>query len=448
MVRIGSPRLVSAVAVALSTGVALAQPAPRPFPTPPAWVADQTLYEVNLRQFSAEGTVEGFAKQLPRVQALGVGTLWFMPVQPIGVDGRSGKLGSPYAVKDYLAFNPEFGTVGQFKAVVDDAHRRGMFVILDWVATHTALDHPWVTQHPAWYRHDAAGGLVHTMPTWLDVWALDYASADLRRAMIDAMTYWVRDVGVDGFRCDSAEFVPLDFWCQARAALRQVKPVFMLAEGNKPELLDEAFDAAYAWNLPSNTEGIANGTKTVADLTNFFGAEAKLLPGAGFRVNFTTNHDKNAWEGTTRDLLHDGADAFTVLTFTCPGMPLVYDGQEIGDPKRLPFFDRDPIAWHDDPAAGLFRTLARLKRDNQALWDGLGSAPMQFVPDPAHPSVLSFHREFHGDRVAVLLNLGPKPVTVPVPDGAAQLRPVLGDPVNGTTVDLPAWGYRVWATAP
>ena len=428
-----------------------ASAAARPYPHAPAWVADQTLYEVNLRQFSPQGNVEGFVAQLPRLKELGVGTIWFMPVNPIGQLGHAGTLGSPYAVADYSRFNPEFGTIEQFKSAVDQAHRLGMFVIMDWVAPHTALDNVWIQQHPDWYKHDADGHLVPPLPSWKDVAGLDYNSTAMRQEMISQMSNWVRNTGIDGFRCDSAEFVPLDFWCDARDALRKIKPVFMLAEGNNPELVSYAFDAAYAWNLPPNTEGIVKGAKTVPDLVNFFKAEARLLSGDGFRLNYTTNHDKNAWEGTTQQLLGAGEDAFTVLTFTAPGMPLIYNGQEAGDPRRLNLFEHDPIAWRDDPAADLFRTLARLKRDNFALWDGLGSAPLQFITGQSSGPVLTFQRQFQGDRVVVMLNLGPAPATATLPTQASGLHQVLGgdaaaDPAAPLTLN--PWGYRVWANQP
>ena len=269
-----------------------------------------------------------------------------MPVHPIGTAGRSGTLGSPYAVKDYKGFNPEFGTVDAFKETVDEAHRLGMFVIIDWVANHTALDHPWVTQHPDWYKRDAAGNLVPPLPEWKDVAALDFARPGVRTAMVDAMAYWVREVGVDGFRCDTAEFVPLDFWVEARDALRAIKPIFLLAEGVRPDLTAYAFDASYAWNLPENMVGLAKGGKTVGDLVSYINADGRDLAAGGFRLNFTSNHDKNAWEGTTREQLGDAADAFAVLTFTLPGMPLIFNGQENGVETRQAFFRPrpDPVA--------------------------------------------------------------------------------------------------------
>ena len=448
-------RSIARRAVAVGIGFILASTAAaddRPFPHAPAWVADQTMYEVNLRQFSPEGNVEGFAKQLPRLQQLGMGILWFMPITPTGVIARNGSLGSEYAVKDYQQFNPEFGTLEQFKSAVDQAHRLGMFVIIDWVATHTSPDNAWVTQHPDWYLHDANGALKHTMPTWTDVVQLDYSKPAVHKAMIDAMAYWVRETGIDGFRCDSAEFVPLSFWCEARTALRKIKPVFMLAEGNKPELMNYAFDAAYAWNLPPNMEGIVKGTKNAVDLTNYFKAEATILPNDGFRLNYTTNHDKNSWEGTTTELLDGATQAFTVLTFTCPGMPLVYDGQEAGLDKRLAFFDHDPITWHDnDPMAGLIRRLAELKRDNRALWDGLKPVPMQFTANDANPNVLTFNRQSGDDRVLVILNLSKNAATVAMPADVAKLHKVVGSSLSaekGATLNLKPWGFCVWSSMP
>jgi alpha-amylase len=418
------------------------------YPHAPAWVADQTLYEVNLRQFSPEGNVEGLARQLPRLKELGVGTLWLMPVNPIGSTGRSGRLGSPYAVKNYREFNPEFGTLAEFKAVVDQAHRMGMYVIIDWVANHTALDHEWVGEHPDWYKHDSDGQLLHPMPTWKDVVALNYQSADLRKEMIESMAFWVRDVGVDGFRCDAAEFVPLDFWAQARDALRKIKPIFLLAEGVKPELLSYAFDAAYAWDLSANMENIVKGTKTVPDLINYLKADAAILPHGKFRLNFITNHDKNAFQGTTQQVFGPAANAFMVLTFTAPGMPLIYNGQETGAEHQLNLFDHDPIVWREDPAAKFYSTLGHLKRNNLALWEGVNSAPVQFIETSTEKSVLVFARQAGGDSVIVGLNLESQPATIRIPSAAAQMQTILGDdslPDQNGELTLAAWGYRVWA---
>ena len=250
--------LVSCV-VGCSTTQSLAREYPNP--DPPKWVENLVVYQVNLRQFSQAGKVEAFRKELPRLKELGVGVLWFMPIHPIGVEGRSGTLGSPYAVKDYKAFNPEFGTLDEFKQTVREAHDLGMYVIIDWVANHTSHDHPWIKQHPDWFTRDEKGELVPPIELWKDVVDLNFDEPGLREAMIDAMAFWVREVNIDGFRCDTAEWVPLDFWVDARDAMWQIKPVFMLGEGAKPELIEYAFDAAYAWSLTPNMNEIKAGTK-------------------------------------------------------------------------------------------------------------------------------------------------------------------------------------------
>jgi glycosidase len=241
--------------------------------------------------------------------------------------------------------------------------------------------------------------------------------------------------------------VPIDFWVQARNALRKIKPVFMLGEGVKPELMSYAFDAAYAWDLSANMENIVKGTKTVPDLINYLKADAELLPHGKFRLNFTTNHDKNAFQGTTQELFGPGAGAFTVLTFTAPGMPLIYNGQETGTEHRLNLFDHDPIVWREDPAAKLYSTLAHLKRNNLALWEGANSAPMQFITGEGK-SVLVFKRQAAGDSVIVALNLDSRPAKIHVPSVATQMQTILGDdslPDKNGELTLDTWGYRVWA---
>lgn len=437
-----------AIVMAFAAKPLAANTTDHPYPHAPAWVADQVVYEVNLRQFSAEGNVEGLRKQLPRLKDLGVGTLWIMPVHPIGVTGRTGKLGSPYAVKDYLQFNPELGTLDQFKSMIDQAHRMGMHVILDWVAPHTALDHTWVKQHPDWYNHDANGQLVPPVAMWKDVAGLNYKTAPMRAAMVAAMEFWVRDVGVDGFRCDSAEFVPLDFWVEARDALRKIKPVLMMAEGNKPDLMEYAFDSTYAWDFPVNAEAIAKGTKTAVDLKSYLEADAKVIASDARRLNFTSNHDKNAFEGTTAEQLKNGVAAFTVLSFTVPGIPMIFNGQENGAEHRLNLFEHDTIAWRADPMADLYSKLANLKRTNLALWETAHDAPAQFLDAGLATSVLMFKRVAHGDSVIVAVNLGGQPATVHAPADIAKMTTVVGDdakPDAKGEITLPARGYGVWS---
>jgi glycosidase len=419
----------------------------QPYPDPPQWVQDKVLYEVSLRHFSEAGNLAGFREQLPRLKELGVGVLWLMPVHPIGIERRSDGLGSPYAVKDYKAFNPEFGTIEEFKAVVKEAHGLGMYVILDWVANHTSPDHPWVREHPDWYMRNEQGQMVSPTPNWPDVVDLNYDVKELRQAMIDAMAFWVRETDIDGYRCDTAEWLPLDFWVEARDALWQIKPVFMLGEGAKPELVEYAFDAAYAWSLTPNMHEIAQGNKTVTDLVNYLNAEARILPDSGFRLNFTTNHDINAWESTAVDRMGPGLEAFTVLTFTVTGMPLIFNGQEARLDRQLDFFHKVPITWRDDPMADLYRALSELKHNNKALWHGNRGGPLRIIDAATNESVLTFQREADGNRVVVAFNLSNQPQRVPAPDRLEGLHTTIGDGValeNGDIAMQP-WGYRVWS---
>lgn len=420
------------------------------FPDPPAWVENGVMYEVNLRQFSQAGTVAGFRPHLPRLKELGVDILWFMPIHPIGVEKRSGTLGSYYAVRDFTAFNEEFGSIEEFKHLVSDAQAMGFRVIIDWVANHTAPDHLWVTEHPDWYLRDARGDLVHPQPTWLDVVDLDFDNGDLRDAMIDAMSYWVSEVGVDGFRCDAAEFVPLDFWVEARDTLREIGPVFMLAEASRPDQIEYAFDALYAWHLPENLEGIVAGTKTVEDLVNYCKAESRLIGDEGFRLNFTTNHDLNSWEGTDRERLGDGIQASTVLTYMMPGMPLIYTGQEAGLDRQLAFFERDPIDWVEHPMTELYQELSAIKRRHPALAVG-SPGSMQIIKDLTGPDVLAFIRQVETesgiDQVLTVLNLSPSRQQVRVAEFTDGLTPVLGHAeLDGNVLAIDPWGFSVWAT--
>lgn len=421
-----------------------------PFPEAPAWVANNVMYEVNLRQFSESGTVAGFRPHLPRLKNLGVDILWFMPIHPIGIEKRSGTLGSYYAVRDFTAFNEEFGSIEEFKQLVEEAQAMGFRVIIDWVANHTAPDHPWVTQHPDWYLRDAQGALVHPQPTWMDVVDLDFENADLRQAMIEAMEFWVREVGVDGFRCDAAEFVPLDFWIEARDTLRQLGPVFMLAEASRPDQIAYAFDALYAWHLPENLEGIASGTKTVDDLVNYCKAEARLIGDEGFRVNYTSNHDINSWEGTDVERLGEGVDAFTVLTYLMPGMPLIYTGQEAGLNRQLSFFERDPIEWTEHSRSKLFAKLAAIKREHQALAVAKPSS-MRILDDLTTSSVLVFARELETDagldRVVAVLNFSDSAQRVRLQNDFESTSQQLGNcKVAGDWLELEPWAFTVWTT--
>lgn len=416
---------------------------------PPEWSYNASIYEVNVRQYSEEGTFAAFEQHLPRLRKMGVQILWFMPIHPIGEKNRKGTLGSYYAVKDYLAVNSEFGTLEEFKSLVRKIHDMGMFVILDWVANHTAWDNPLTQTHPEWYTKDENGNFLPPVPDWSDVIDLNYDRPGLRRYMIEAMIFWVDEVDVDGFRCDVAEMVPLDFWREAGTELEQVKPVFMLAEGDDPEL-HEVFDMTYDWRLFRLMGKIAQGEKVADDLMALMLEDRTLYPPDAFRMRFTSNHDENSWNGTVFERLGDGAAAFAVLTATVPGMPLIYSGQEAGLDKRLGFFEKDPIDWRDHEFQELYTKMLNLKKSNQVLWNGERGGIFLQVPTSNDEAVFAFLREKNGDRVLVVLNLSASEQSITftgsLPSG--EFRELFSEQTVALselqTHTLAPWGYEVF----
>ena len=316
------------------------------------WSRNAAIYEVNIRQFTADGTLKAATAELPRLKTLGVDILWLMPLQPIGQLNRKGTLGSYYSIRDYTAVNPEFGTLADVRAFVQAAHSLGMKVILDWVANHTAFDHPWTREHKDWYKLDAHGDIFPVTfnagtsgeEHWSDVTGLNYDKPALRDAMIAAMQFWVRETDLDGFRCDVAGAVPTPFWERARRELDAVKPMFMLAESDARDLHRNAFDMTYSWDLAALFHRVGQGKAGAAELRDWAAKEPHGYPPSAYRMRFTTNHDFNSWNGTDAQLYGDAWLPLAVLTFALPGMPLIYGGQEARLDKRLEFFEKDPIA--------------------------------------------------------------------------------------------------------
>lgn len=375
--------------------------------THPEWSKNASIYEVNIRQFTPEGTFQAFIRHIPRLKELGVDILWLMPVTPVGELNRKGPLGSYYSVKDYMAVNPEFGDMEDLKELVVVAHERGMKVILDWVANHTAWDNPLVTEHPEWYKKDTAGQFISPFD-WTDVLQLDYGQAGLWDYMIGAMKYWITEADVDGFRCDVAGMVPTEFWNKARAGLDQAKPVFMLAEAEKPELMVSAFDMDYGWELHHIMNKVAQGEKDVREIVRYFRKNDSIYPGNVYRMYFTSNHDENSWQGTEFERMGEAAEAMAVLSVTVPGMPLVYSGQETGLDKRLRFFEKDTIDWDKNPEyTGFYKVLLDLKKRNHALWNGHEGGWMELIPVKNDSTVFAFCRQKENDWVVALFNFSP-----------------------------------------
>lgn len=396
------------VAGGLALGAALARRRHRSRAPHPEWARGAVIYELNPRQQTAEGTFKALLPRVVELKALGVDIVWFMPIHPIGHKARKGSLGSYYAVSDYYGVNPEFGTLEDFRALVDAFHQQGMRVIIDLVANHTSWDSVLAKTHPDWFKRDRKGEFVQAHPDWHDVIALDYRKRPLREYMFEMMEYWVRDVGIDGFRCDVADYVPTSFWEEARERLERIKNVFMLAEAESPELLRKAFDCDYASEYFRLFTKIAEGEAGVEEIDALVKRHPHDYPHGAWRMMFTTNHDQNSWlESDVNMYGPDGARAFAILAFALPGRPLIYSGQEVGNPKKLDFFERDPIDW-DCPGARSMRAFYTRLCEIYHQYPSLQRGRMRRLATEA--PVYAFWREAKGETPVLLMaNLSPTP---------------------------------------
>jgi len=374
------------------------------------WVRDGAIYSVYLRSFSPEGTFAGLEKRIPELKQLGVTTLWLMPIHPVGVKNRKGPLGSPYAVQDYYGVNPEFGTLDDFNTLLATVHAHGMKLIIDLVANHTSWDSKLLGEHPGWFTKNVKGEIIAPNADWRDVADLDYTNAGLRRYMIDMMLYWVRDIGIDGFRCDVAEMVPTDFWEAARAELDRIKPIMMLSEGALPEHHVKAFDLTYSWNVYDAFLPLLSGRRPVSLLDQILTTEEMQFPGGSLRMRFTTNHDKNAWDAPAVEKLgKPGLKLATVLVNTLPGVPMIYNGEEVANDRKLSLFEKVDLDWMRPRELGeLYRKLFDLRRTNSALPRGR----FVRVRGDKEKSVFAFLRVDGKRRVFVAVNFGDAPVRV------------------------------------
>ncbi len=418
----------------------------------PDWAKDAVIYQINTRQYSDVGNFDAVKADLPRIKALGVDILWFMPIHPIGEVKRKGSMGSPYAVKDFQAINPELGTLEDFRALVDAAHGQDMKVIIDWVANHTAWDNHLIDDHPDWYTRNADGDMQHPEDTdWLDVADLDYSKQGLRDYMAESLLYWVKEVGIDGYRCDVAGMVPTDFWEDVRPQLDAVKPVFMLAEWQEPELHNSAFDASYAWRWKEIMQDIVKGEATAKDMAGYYTDYQTDWPKGAMRMAYTSNHDQNTWDGIPQEIYGDAYEAAMALSFVGEGIPLIYNGQESGNTKRLEFFEKDLIEWdHTHSNKTLFKELVTLKTENKALHNGRWGARVNILKNTNSDSVLSFIRETDEGRVLSIFNLSPQTQSArfvqDFPQGAYHAfrtnEPIVVN--QETEMTLEPWAYRIF----
>ena len=420
----------------------------------PEWSYSAVLYEMNIRQLTAEGTLRAATERLPFLRSVGVDAIWLMPIYPIGVEGRKGRLGSYYSIRDYKGVNPEFGTADDLRHFITTAHALGLKVLLDWVANHTARDARWITERPSeWYERDEAG--VAKVPwDWSDTAKLNYANHDVWRGQIEAMRYWVEEFGVDGFRCDMAMLVPIEFWQEASAELHRIKPdVFMLAEAEEDNLFDSAFNASYQWNIHHIMCDIAKGARRVWDLRNAIQSERAKYPREAMRMSFTSNHDENSWSGSHQARFGAALDVMTAMTFLMPStMPLIYTGQEVGYDHSFEFFERDAIpaeCYVENRSTELYRRLSALKHRELALAAGERGGEVVEIENNAKDCMMTFVREVRGSRVVAIVNLSPYTIHADFRTGIYAGKYI--DALSGERValqdhverDIAPWQYQI-----
>ncbi|WP_298547736.1 alpha-amylase family glycosyl hydrolase [uncultured Aquimarina sp.] len=416
-------------------------------PVDEAMMENAVIYEANIRQYSEEGSFKAFTKDIPTLKSLGVKVLWVMPIYPISTTKSKGSLGSYYAISDYTKVNPEFGTIEDFRELVKTAHENGIYVVLDWVANHTGWDHVWLKEHPEFYTKDDKGEITHTVGTdWTDVADLNYDNKEMRAEMLKAMKYWVQEEGIDGFRCDVAGMVPVDFWDNTVTELKKIKPVFMLAEGWEPELMENAFDMGYGWDTHHVMNHIAKGENTVAAWDKRMVQVDSMYADDDILMNFTSNHDENSWNGTVQERMGDSKEMFAALSYVAPGMPLIYSGQEYDMNKRLLFFEKDTIIKKKGVFFPLYEKLGKLKNENPALHGGKNAASYSRIKTSVDDKVLVFKREKEGNKVVFVANMTKEPVKF-TSDYEGKFKDYLSgeyiDGVKGTEYELNAWQYLI-----
>ncbi len=412
-------------------------------------LANGVMYEVNIRQITPEGTLKAFTEQhIDRLKNLGIDVIWLMPVYPISLKNRKMPLGSYYSVADYKEINPEFGTLDDMKDLVKKAHASGMLVIFDWVANHSGWDNHWITEHPDWYTHDKKGKIVSPVADWSDVADLNYDNPDLRKAMTEAMKYWIKEAGIDGYRCDAAAMAPTDFWKSAWQQVDSMRPVIKLAEAWEPELMDNGFDAVYGWELHHLLNDIAKGAKKVNALDKYFHRIDTLYDKDDILLNFITNHDENSWSGTEYERMGRGVNCFAAFTYIVPGMPLIYTGQEAALKKRLRFFEKDTVNWNDTTLYSFYRRLNNLKHTNYALIAGDKENVFEYSVDTITNTIAIF-RQTGEDKVIGVFNFSDNIVKtgVPMEEALGKYREAFNNDKIFVKADtyftLQPWGFSI-----
>ena len=418
-----------------------------------AWIQNSNIYEVNLRQYTEVGTFNAFVQELPRLKDMGVDVLWFMPITPISKKNRKGALGSYYACSDYVSVNPEFGTMDELKNLLQHAKLLGFKIMMDWVANHTGWDHLWTMSNPEFYLKDKDTGDFKKAEGMEDIIELDFSNPALRKAMIAAMEFWIRECDIDGFRCDLAFWVRLDFWLEARAVLENIKTLFWLGEFDpldKPEYC-AAFDAAYTWTWMHKTEEFYKEKKSLELLREILKRYEEVCGKQHIPLWFTSNHDENSWNGTEFEKYGEMVKALAVFSFTWEGMPMIYSGQELPNGKRLQFFERDTIEWNDEYALHEFyKTLLALHKDHPALRAADPRVVDRFLKTNADTAIMAYERRYGNRSVMVLLNLSDAAISCNIIEELVETgyKDVFNKNdlrINSvTTFNLSAWGYLVY----
>lgn len=414
----------------------------------PKWSSQANVYEVNLRQYSEEGTINAFLKSLPRLHDMGIKVLWFMPLTSVGKEGRKGTLGSYYAISNYREVNPEFGTLDDFKKLVEAAHELDMKVIVDMVFNHTANDHHWVKDHPDYYNYHPDGCIIHPHG-WDDTSELNFENKDLWQSLLEVLKFWLKECHIDGYRCDMAHLVPLEFWLWAREKMMKEKEdLFWLAECEE-SLYHLAFDATYTWRWMHASEEFIQGRMSLVHLAMVLYRSVTEFPCSALRLYFTTNHDENSWNGTEYEKYGDAAALFAVFTCTWNAIPLIYSGQELPNRKRLKFFEKDPIEWTENIALhDFYKTLLTLKSNNPALCSGDPRVFTRILSHPDDEHVFAFSRKNGIYEVIVILNCCSWHHDFEISETSGAFRNVFGgDDIHMETtynVHLLPWGYLVY----
>jgi len=437
-------------------------------PVNPSMMENAVIYEANIRQYSPEGTFNAFTKDLPVLRELGVKIVWVMPINPISkikrkaTDGRftseiedenerNKYLGSYYSVSDYKAINPEYGTLEDFKNLVKTAHENGIYLIVDWVPNHTGWDHPWITDHPDFYTQNEKGEIIDPINAetgeswgWTDTADLNYDNPNMRKEMISDLKYWINEVDIDGYRMDVAHGVPVDFFETVTDELNKIKPVFMLAEAEKPDLLKHAFDMQYGWEAMHIFNEMAKGRSTVKAFDDYMVKTDSILEEDDIDMYFVTNHDENSWTGTLKERMPNNKEIFTALTYTMPGMPLIYSGQEYDLDHRLKFFEKDSIPKTKGAYFQLLKKLGELKNSNPALNGGKQKASyVRIATNNDH--ILMFKRQKDGNTMTFIGNFSNKEQTLENEITGSPQDYIAGSllQLEGKKMVLKPWEYKI-----